>query len=165
MSHGDKAIIVPEKWKLLAVSSNGVIAAIANEENNRFATQFHPEVSHTENGKTISRNFLFKIARCSPRWTPVNFINEKIQKIKKIVKDKKVLVGVSGGVDSSVVAALIKQAIGDKMIAVLIDHGLMRKDEARECEKFLKEGLNVNINIYDESKNSLINLRVCKILR
>ena len=69
MSHGDKALIVPKKWKLLAVSSNGIIAAIANKENNRFATQFHPEVSHTENGKTIIKNFLFKIAKCSPKWT------------------------------------------------------------------------------------------------
>tara|TARA_B100001248_G_C27393696_1_gene464070 strand:+ start:395 stop:1945 length:1551 start_codon:yes stop_codon:yes gene_type:complete len=151
MSHGDKAIMVPEKWKLLAVSSNGVIAAISNKDNNRFATQFHPEVSHTENGKTIIRNFLFKIARCSPRWTPANFIIEKIQAIKKIVGDKQVLVGVSGGVDSSVVAALIKKAVGNKMIAVLIDHGLMRKDEAKECENFLKEGLDLEINVFDES--------------
>ena len=151
MSHGDKALLVPEKWKLLAVSSNGVIAAIANKENNRFATQFHPEVSHTENGKTIIKNFLFKIAKCSPKWTPKNFINEKIQTIRKIVGVKQVLVGVSGGVDSSVVAALIKKAIGNKMIAVLIDHGLMRKDEARECENLLKKGLNIDINVYDES--------------
>ena len=151
MSHGDKALMIPKKWKLLAVSSNGVIAAIANEENNRFATQFHPEVSHTENGKTIIKNFLFKIAKCSPKWTPANFINEKIQKIRKVVRDKQVLVGVSGGVDSTVVAALIKKAIGNKMIAVLIDHGLMRKDEAKECKNFLKEGLNVKINVYDES--------------
>ena len=151
MSHGDKALIVPKKWKLLAVSSNGIIAAIANKENTRFATQFHPEVSHTENGKTIIKNFLFKIAKCSPKWTPSNFINEKIQMIRKIVGDKQVLVGVSGGVDSTVVAALIKKAIGSKMVAVLIDHGLMRKDEAKECKNILKEGLNVNINVYDES--------------
>ena len=151
MSHGDKVITVPEKWKLLAISSNGVIAAIANKENSRFATQFHPEVIHTENGKTIIKNFLFKIAKCSPRWTPENFINEKIQLIKQIVGDEQVLVGVSGGVDSSVVAALIKKAVGDKMIAVLIDHGLMRKDEAKECENFLKEGLNLGIRVFDES--------------
>ncbi len=151
MSHGDKALMLPKKWKLLAVSSNGVIAAIANKENNRFATQFHPEVSHTENGKTIIKNFLFKIAKCSPKWTPENFINEKIQTLRKIVGDKKVLVGVSGGVDSSVVAALIKKAIGNKMIAVLIDHGLMRKGEVMECKKFLREGLNIKINVYDES--------------
>ena len=159
MSHGDKALRVPKKWKLLAVSSNGVIAAIANEENNRFATQFHPEVSQTENGKTIIKNFLFKIAKCSPKWTPANFIKQKIQTIRKIVGDKQVLVGVSGGVDSSVVAALTMKAIGNKMIAVLIDHGLMRKNEARECEKFLKEGLNININVYDESNRFFAKLR------
>ena len=151
MSHGDKALDIPQEWELLAVSSNGVIAAIGNKNQNRFATQFHPEVSHTQNGGIIIHNFLFKIARCLPNWTPKNFINEKIKAVKKLVGDKKVLVGVSGGVDSSVVAALIKKAVGNNMIAVLIDHGLMRKDEARECRSFLREGLSLKINLYDES--------------
>ena len=136
---------------LLAVSSNGVIAAIENKAKNRFATQFHPEVSHSEYGSVLINNFLFKIARCSANWTSANFINEKIHTIRELVGSNKVLVGVSGGVDSSVAGALIKKAIGNQMVAVLIDHGLMRKNEAKECKNFLKEGLDLKINLYDES--------------
>ena len=151
MSHGDRALNVPRGWELLAVSSNGVIAAIENKAKNRFATQFHPEVSHSEYGSVLINNFLFKIARCSANWTSAKFINEKIHTIRKLVGSNKVLVGVSGGVDSSVAGALIKKAIGNQMVAVLIDHGLMRKNEAKECKNFLKEGLDLKINLYDES--------------
>ena len=97
--------------------------------------------------------------------TPKNFINEKIKAIKKLVGDNKVLVGVSGGVDSSVVAALIKKAVGNNMIAVLIDHGLMRIDEARECRSFLREALNLKINLYDESDVFFQNLKEFKTLK
>ena len=85
MSHGDRALHVPKGWDLLAVSSNGIIAAIANKEQNRFAAQFHPEVSHTENGNLIIYNFLFKIARCLPNWTPENFINDKRNSITLMI--------------------------------------------------------------------------------
>ena len=152
MSHGDRALHVPVGWNLLAESSNGIIAAISNKEQNRFATQFHPEVSHTENGNLIIHNFLFKIARCQPNWTLENFISNQIKIIRKLVGSNQVLVGVSGGVDSSVVAALIKKAIGERMSAVLLDHGLLRKNEAEECRKFLKNGLGIEINLYDESE-------------
>ena len=138
MSHGDRALHVPVGWNLLADSSNGIIAAISNKEQNRFATQFHPEVSHTEKGNLIIHNFLFKIAQCQPNWTPENFISNQIKTIRKLVGSNQVLVGVSGGVDSSVVAALVSKAVGDKMSAVLLDHGLMRKNEAEECKNFLK---------------------------
>ncbi len=159
MSHGDRALHVPKGWELLAVSSNGIIAAIANKEQNRFAVQFHPEVSHTENGNLIIHNFLFKIAQCLPHWTPENFINDKVDAIRKLVGSNQVLVGVSGGVDSSVVAALIKKAVGERMHAVLIDHGLMRKNEAEECKRFLIDGLNLEINLYNESEVFLSKLK------
>ena len=159
MSHGDRALQVPIGWDLLAVSSNGIIAAIVNEEQNRFAVQFHPEVSHTENGKLVIYNFLFKIAQCHPNWSPENFINNKIKAIRKLVGNNYVLVGVSGGVDSSVVAALINKAIGYRMHAVLIDHGLMRENEAEECRKFLKNGLSIEINLYDESEVFFLKLK------
>ena len=114
MSHGDRALHVPVGWNLLADSSNGIIAAISNKEQNRFATQFHPEVSHTEKGNLIIHNFLFKIAQCQPNWTPENFISNQIKTIRKLVGSNQVLVGVSGGVDSSVVAAIVSKAVGDK---------------------------------------------------
>ena len=158
MSHGDKIEKLPKDWQVLATSSNGVIAAIANEDQTRVATQFHPEVSHTKEGKAILNNFLFKIAKCSPDWTAGNFINEQISLIKEKVGDKKVLVGVSGGVDSTVVAALLHKAIGPNAIAVLIDHGLLRKNEAKDCVNALQNGLGVNINSFDESESFLSKL-------
>jgi len=152
MSHMDRVTKLPDNWHILAHSSNGIIAAMANEDQSRVATQFHPEVAHTEGGETILRNFLFKIADCAPTWTAGNFIQEKVELIRKQVGDGKVLAGVSGGVDSSVVAALLHKAIGDRSTAVLIDHGLLRKDEAKQCVKALSDGLGVNIYAYDESE-------------
>ena len=152
MSHGDRVSQIPDGWHTLAHSSNGVVAAISNEDQTIVATQFHPEVSHTAEGETILRNFLFKIADCVPKWTVGNFIQEQIEVIRKQVGDGKVLVGVSGGVDSTVVAALLHKAIGDRSTAVLIDHGLLRKEEAKNCTNALKDGLGVNIHCYNESK-------------
>ncbi|SVD50711.1 uncharacterized protein METZ01_LOCUS403565, partial [marine metagenome] len=107
MSHMDRVTKMPEGWKVLAHSSNGVVAAMANGDQTRVATQFHPEVAHTESGSTIINNFLFKISNCSPSWTAGNFIQEQLKLIREKVGDGKVLVGVSGGVDSTVVAALM----------------------------------------------------------
>ena len=159
MSHGDQVDKIPEGWNILALSSNNIIAAVSNQEQTRFATQFHPEVAHTQQGRKMISNFLFNIAHCQPDWTPTNFIKQKIKSIRKQVDGGKVLVGVSGGVDSSVVAALVNKAIGNKMHAVLIDHGLMRFSEAKDCEKFLKEGLGINITIFNESKFFLDKLK------
>ena len=152
MSHGDRVSQMPDGWHTLAHSSNGVVAAMSNKDQTRVATQFHPEVAHTEEGETILRNFLFKIADCAPTWTVGNFIQEQVDMIRNQVGDGKVLVGVSGGVDSTVVAALLHKAIGDRSTAVLIDHGLLRKDEAKTCVETLKNGLGVFIHCYDESE-------------
>ena len=152
MSHGDRVSQIPDGWHTLAHSSNGVVAAMSNEDQTRVGTQFHPEVTHTEEGETILRNFLFKIADCAPTWTVGNFIQEQVDMIRNQVGDGKVLVGVSGGVDSTVVAALLHKAIGDRSTAVLIDHGLLRKDEAKTCVETLKNGLGVFIHCYDESE-------------
>ena len=151
MSHMDRVSELPNGWHMLAHSSNGVIAAMANHDQSRVATQFHPEVAHTEEGETLLNNFLFNIADCSPKWTAENFIDEQVEIIRDQVGDGKVLVGVSGGVDSTVVAALMHRAIGERSTAVLIDHGLMRKNEAKNCVSALKDGLKVNIHCYDES--------------
>ena len=159
MSHMDRVTKMPEGWKVLAHSSNGVVAAMANEDQTRVATQFHPEVSHTEGGSTIINNFLFNVSNCSPSWTAGNLIQEQVKLIREKVGDGKALVGVSGGVDSTVVAALMHKAIGDRSTAVLIDHGLLRKNEAKQCVDALKDGLDVNINLFDESETFLSKLQ------
>lgn len=158
MSHMDRVTKVPEKWSILAESENGVIASLCHQEKKWYATQFHPEVVHTIEGELILRNFLFNVAECSPTWTAGNFINDQVEQIQKQVGDGNVLVGVSGGVDSSVVAALLHRAIGDRSTAVLIDHGLLRKNEAQQCVHALKDGLGVNIHLYNESELFLTKL-------
>ena len=159
MSHGDQVTKVPNGWEVLAESSNGVIAAMMNKKKSLVATQFHPEVQHTEDGLKMLENFLFKIADCQPNWTAGNFINEQIEKIRNFVGDGSVLTGVSGGVDSTVVAALLHKAVGGRSHAVIIDHGLMRKNEVSDCVEALADGLGVNIHAYDESEIFLSKLK------
>jgi GMP synthase (glutamine-hydrolysing) len=120
-------------------------------ETKRYATQFHPEVAHTVEGESIINNFLFKLACCEPNWTAGSFIHEQIERIQNHVGDGKVICGVSGGVDSSVVSALIHKAVESQCTSVLIDHGMLRKNEASHCISALKDGLGVNISSYDES--------------
>jgi len=163
MSHADKVSSLPKKWKITAESSNGIVASLVCETKKRYATQFHPEVVHTEKGKEILSNFLFKIAKCDATWTPKNFIDEKIEEIKKVVGNTgKVLNAVSGGVDSSVVAALLEKAIGERAISVIIDHGLLRKNEAQDCVDSLKKHLGVNIHLFNDSEIFLEQLKDVK---
>ncbi len=159
MSHGDRVTKIPLNWNVLAYSSNNVIAALSNSNNTRFATQFHPEVYHTNMGNIILRNFLYNISGCIPSWNSKNLLEEKINEIKDQVKDNNVVVGVSGGVDSSVVAAIMHKAVGNQSKAIMIDHGLMRKNEAKECVGELKKGLGININLYDEKRYFLKKLK------
>ena len=152
MSHMDQVTKVPHDWKVVAYSSNNIVAAIASNDQMRVATQFHPEVSHTEEGNILINNFLFHISGCKRNWTPGNFVNDEITSLKNKIGNNRILVGVSGGVDSTVVASLINKAVGNKCFAVLIDHGLLRKNEARDCVNALKKGLGMNIHLYDESE-------------
>lgn len=158
MSHQDQVVELPPEWKILAQSSNGIVAAIGNQSAQRYAVQFHPEVAHTVDGATILHNFMFKIAGCRPDWTPGNFISQQIDRIRATVGEGQVLCGVSGGVDSSVVAALLHRALGKQVTAVLIDHGLLRKNEAQQCVAALRHGLGVNIQLVDESRRFLTRL-------
>ncbi|MBH90923.1 MAG: glutamine-hydrolyzing GMP synthase [Candidatus Marinimicrobia bacterium] len=152
MSHMDQVTVVPDEWVVVAFSSNNIIAAIASKDQMRVATQFHPEVSQTDEGHILLKNFLFHISKCEKNWTAGNFVNEKVISIKDKIGNDKILVGVSGGVDSTVVASLINKAVGNKCFAVLIDHGLLRKNEAKDCVNALKQGLGMNIHLYDESE-------------
>ena len=146
MSHGDKVTKLPENWVATSYSSNDIIGSLQNEKKDRIAVQFHPEVAHTDEGSQILENFLFRISDCSKNWTIGHFIDDQIKNIRSQTEGKHVLLGLSGGVDSTVVAALLGKAIGKRARGVLIDHGLMRKDEAKSSIRKLNKILPFDIN-------------------
>ena len=144
MSHGDQVEKLPDGFKIIASSNSCPIAAIGNEERKIYGLQFHPEVNNSIYGKDLLANFIFKICNLSPSWSMEKYELEQIQSIKNIVKDKKVLLGISGGVDSTVAAVLIHKAIGDQLTCMFIDHGLLRKNEADiVMERFARHHINV----------------------
>ncbi|QEA59597.1 glutamine-hydrolyzing GMP synthase [Leuconostoc koreense] len=145
MSHSDNVIELPEGFKVIGGSDKTPIAAIANEERRLYGVQFHAETTLSENGKQILTNFVKNIAEAESNWDMSGFIDEQIQKIRETVGDKKVLLGLSGGVDSSVVGVLLHRAIGDQLTSIFVDHGLLRKNEADQVMTMLggKFGLNI----------------------
>ena len=159
MSHGDRVDEVPDEWTITAKTSNGIIAAVEHVNKPLFGTQFHPEVVHTTDGVKILSNFLFNISRCKPDWTSLFFIEETVSSIRKVVKDKNVLCGISGGVDSAVVAKLLFIAIGDQLKAVFIDHGLIRKNEGEYITGTLQSGLGIPIESRDFSETFFSKLK------
>lgn len=130
MSHGDEAKSLPACFDRLAKTENAEFASIAHKEKPIYALQFHPEVAHTPNGRQILANFLFRISKITADWTPASFIDETIKSIRCSVQDKQVILGLSGGVDSSVAAALLHKAIGSQLIPIFVDTGLLRKNES-----------------------------------
>jgi len=158
MSHGDHLTKVPEGFNIVGKSAHSPICAIANETEKVYGVQFHPEVVHTEEGSKIINNFLFNVCNCSADWSPKNFINEQISTIKKHVGSHKVICALSGGVDSTVAAVLVKKAIGDSLICIHIDNGLMRKNESEKIGNLFRDKLNLNhihINAADKFLNAL----------
>jgi GMP synthase (glutamine-hydrolysing) len=145
MSHGDSIQKLPSGFKITASTTNTRVAATAHPKKNLYGLQFHPEVAHTPKGKAILRNFLFGVCRCKPTWTMKSFANASIETLRETVKDKKVILGLSGGVDSSVTALLIHKAIGKNLTCIFVDNGLLRKDEAAKLKKILKQHLEINI--------------------
>ena len=152
MSHGDYMAKVPEGFELVAHTDACPTAAIANEERGFYGVQYHPEVNHTENGSLMLRNFLYEICHAKGDWTMEDYKNTSIKAIREKVGDGKVLLALSGGVDSSVAAALLAEAVGDQLTCVFVDHGLMRKNEGDEVEEaFSKWNLNlIRMNEEDE---------------
>src|SRR6266478_871451 len=137
MSHADKMTSMPKGWQVLAHSGNSPIAAFADPSRRFFGVQFHPEVAHTPRGKEILDNFVFRICGCEPTWTVENFIETTVNKIREEVRDGRVLCALSGGVDSSVAATLVYQAIKERLVCVFVNNGLLRQDEAgRVCQLF-----------------------------
>ena len=145
MSHGDLVTEVPAGFEITATSPDCPIAAMENKEKNFHAVQFHPEVRHSEYGNDLLRHFAFDICGCKGDWTMDSFIESEIAKIRETVGDKKVLLGLSGGVDSSVVGVLLQRAIGDQLTCIFVDHGLLRKGEGDQVMDSLsgKFGLNI----------------------
>ena len=148
MSHGDHVAKIPQGFKLLAKSQNGLVASIASEEKKIYCVQFHPEVRHTVNGNKMLHNFVFEICHANNNWSMKNYLDNQIEQIRKTVKDKKVLCGLSGGVDSTVVAVLLHKAIGHNLTCMFIDHGLLRQNEGDEvmaaCKKFDMNVIRIN---------------------
>ncbi len=132
MSHGDKITSLPKGWRILAHSANSPIAAFTNPERSLFGVQFHPEVTHTPQGKEILENFLFRISNCEATWTVSRYAETAVNKVKSQVGDGRVLCALSGGVDSSVAATLIHRAIGDRLVCVFVNNGLLRQGEVED---------------------------------
>lgn len=139
MSHGDRVEVIPEGFEATATSVNSPYAAMRHREKPLVAVQFHPEVAHTLIGNDVLRNFIFGICNCKPEWTMHSFIEQNIAAIKKQVGDDNVICALSGGVDSSVVAAIIHKAIGDQLTCVYVNNGLMRTGETESILRFFKE--------------------------
>ena len=142
MSHGDEAEQIPEGFKVIGHTEGAKAAAIASEEKSIYGIQFHPEVVHTEQGTEILKNFVLKVCGAKQDWTMEGFIDTAVEKISKI--EGNVLCGVSGGIDSTVVALLIHKAIGDRLKCVFVDNGLLRLNEEKEIEEMFKDNFKVD---------------------
>ncbi|KZX37690.1 glutamine-hydrolyzing GMP synthase [Wohlfahrtiimonas chitiniclastica] len=145
MSHGDLVTKIPEGFEVIATSDDCPIAAIENKDKKWFGVQFHPEVKHSEKGFDLLKNFALNVCGCHGDWKMENFIDQQIKTIRETVGDKKVLLALSGGVDSSVVGVLLHRAIGEQLTCIFVDHGMLRKGEAEEVMNNLsgKFGLNI----------------------
>jgi len=144
MSHGDTITKLPSDFEPQATTENGLLAAFKIKDKSIFGLQFHPEVTHSEEGKTFIKNFVVNICGCSQSWTPDNFIHTTVDSIKEKVGFGKVIMGLSGGVDSTVAAKLIQEAIGDQLVCIFIDNGLLRKNEYHDVlEAYKTVGFNI----------------------
>ncbi|KAJ8058029.1 hypothetical protein OCU04_013203 [Sclerotinia nivalis] len=156
MSHGDKLGALPDGFHTIATTQNSEYAAIAHESQHIYALQFHPEVTHTENGIQLLKNFAVGICGAQTNWTMAKFVDQEIARIRTLVGEKgQVLGAVSGGVDSTVAAKLMHEAIGDRFHAVLVNNGVMRLDECEQVRKTLTENLGINLIVADASEQFL----------
>ncbi len=155
MSHGDTIQKLPRGFKITASTSSTRIAAATQVRKKLFGVQFHPEVAHTPQGKKMLARFLFDICHCKRRWTMKNFADQAIGQIRQAVGDNRVILGLSGGVDSSVTALLIHQAIGKRLTCIFVDNGLLRLNEREKIEKILKRHLDINIRFVSAKRKFL----------
>ncbi|EMC91712.1 hypothetical protein BAUCODRAFT_79682 [Baudoinia panamericana UAMH 10762] len=156
MSHGDKLSRLPDDFITIATSANSPYAAIAHESKEYYGVQFHPEVTHTPKGTQVIRNFAVSICKARQNWTMEAFRDKEVERIRKLVGPKGQVIGaVSGGVDSTVAAKLMHEAIGDRFHAVMVDNGVLRKDEAKQVKQTLTKNLGVNLTVVDASERFL----------
>ena len=159
MSHGDLVTNAPENFAVIATSPNCPIAAIENTEKQIYGIQFHPEVRHSLYGNDILKNFAFNICHCQGNWSMDNFIEMKLSEIKQTVGKDKVILALSGGVDSSVVGVLLNKAIGNQLTCIFVDHGLLRKNEAEQVMNMLGGRFGLNIIKVDAKERFLNKLK------
>lgn len=145
MSHGDQVSALPPGFNAIGSSDNTAIAAMAEENKRFYGVQFHPEVTHTPEGFKMLKRFVLDICRCAPHWTTGNFISETVARVREQVGGERVLLALSGGVDSSVVAALLHRAIGDQLVCVFVDTGLLRLNEGDEVMDLFARNLGINV--------------------
>lgn len=158
MSHGDRVSVLPEGFVVMASTDSCPIAAMADEARHFYGVQFHPEVTHTEKGREILQRFVLGICGCQADWEMGNFAKEAIEQIRKQVGSDEVILGLSGGVDSSVTAALIHQAIGDQLTCVFVDHGLLRLNEAEQVRETFEKNMGMKLVMVDASEKFLSDL-------
>jgi GMP synthase (glutamine-hydrolysing) len=149
MSHGDAVTEAPRGFTVLASSPGSPVAAFEHPDRRLAGVQWHPEVLHTEHGQAVLERFLYEIAGARPTWTMVNIVDEAVDAIRAQVGDKRVICGLSGGVDSSVAAALVQRAVGDQLTCVFVDHGLLRAGEAEQVERDFVTATGVDLHVED----------------
>ncbi|XXR73536.1 glutamine-hydrolyzing GMP synthase [Sorangium sp. So ce388] len=160
MSHGDRLAALPEGFVALGTTAGSPLCAVARERDKLYGLQFHPEVVHTPRGKEILQSFLFDVAGLSPTWTPASFVEEAIATVReKAGQHDRVILGLSGGVDSSVAAVLCQRALGDRLTCIFVDNGLLREGEAESVERTFRDHFHMNLDAVDASARFLEGLR------
>lgn len=159
MSHGDRVVRLPEGFETLAYTDSAPFAAVADVKRRIYGVQFHPEVVHTERGTEMIASFLFQVSGLTPNWTPESFVTSAVDRIRDQVKEGVVVCGLSGGVDSSVAAVLVSRAIGDQLVCVFVDNGLLRAGEAEEVVQMVKDHLGLRLVHIDASERFLEGLK------
>jgi GMP synthase (glutamine-hydrolysing) len=154
-SHGDRIETPPPGWTVLASSANAPVAAFAHGERPLFGVQFHPEVAHTPRGAEILQNFLFRICRARPTWTPGHFIEAAVRQVREAVGARRALCGLSGGVDSAVAATLVYRAIAEQLTCIFVDHGLLRAGERAQVERTFRSELGAELIVVDAAQRFL----------
>ena len=155
MSHGDRVQLLPPGFSVIASSKNAPFAAVAHRGKKWYGVQFHPEVHHTPRGKEILANFAYDICRCRPLWTMANFIQTSVEMLRRRIGGERVILGLSGGVDSSVVAVLLHKAIGDKLVCIFVNNGVLRKNEHLQVQHVFAKHFGINLVYVDAAARFL----------